>query len=124
MMTHFANDTGPTQAAPWPQSADDRRESPRIPLTLCVGDEAELMEGDASLGGIGWLGRERASGTRVDLLLGVTGEAGRLRLSVEVFRVTPAGELFRVQARFVDLSLDAELTLARWLHEETQPRNG
>lgn len=124
MMTHFANDTGPTQATRWPQSADDRRESPRVPLTLCVGDEAELLEGDASLGGIGWLGRERACGARVDLLLGVTGEAGKLRLSVEVFRVTPAGDLFRVQARFVELSLDAELTIARWLHEETRPQNG
>jgi len=126
MMTQSTRSTGPSGAASWWTTHDDRRESPRPPLSFSVRsggeDLSELTAGDLSLGGAGWLGTHRPPGTRVELTLTLAGEAAPLQLSAEVFRATPDGDLSRVQARFVDLALSDELTLARWLHQQAQER--
>jgi hypothetical protein len=101
--------------------SDDRRDSPRVPMLYWIDGEAEAAEvgvGDLSLWGVAWSGRERAVSEKVQVQFLVAGEDQALSATGEVLRVTPVeGKGHRVQARFTEVSVEAQLAIARYLRE-------
>ena len=69
---------------------DDRRDSPRVPMTFLVRDadhdegEWEEREGDLSLGGISWHGKTAPLGREVDVRFRLPGVARELRARGEI----------------------------------------
>jgi len=102
--------------------AEDRRDSPRVPMRLKVRREGssgdfEQHEGDLSLGGCAWQGSGWEQGTRVEV---------RFRLPILPDEVEAKGEVLHVaqgangpaaRVRFVDLPVESELAIARHLDD-------
>ena len=96
---------------------EERRESPRVPMRFFVrraGSSArfEPQEGNVSLGGVAWRGGPLQVGAQVEVRLQLPGSEGELQLRGEVLRVTEGP---RSHARFVEMPVEAELAIARYL---------
>jgi hypothetical protein len=108
-----------TQPTPEP---DDRRESRRVPIPLLVRDAAlggsfEPYEGNLGLGGVWFEAHHPPVGTRLEVRFLVPGAPGEVRALGEVLRVSREGDRFGAHVRFVEIPLEAELAIARFLQE-------
>lgn len=102
--------------------AEDRRDSPRVPMRLKVrraggSGDFETQDGDLSLGGCGWPGGGLEAGTKVEVRFHLPILHDEVEVAGEVLQVTdgPQGPVARV--RFLDLPVEAELAIARHLDD-------
>jgi hypothetical protein len=105
-----------------PQQTDesDRRDSDRVPIHLLVRDAAlggsfEPYEGNLALGGVYFDAFHPPAGTRLEVRFLVPGAREEVRATGEVLRVSREGQRFGAHVRFVDIPLEAELAIARFL---------
>ncbi len=108
-------------AAPDPRAAAaDRRDSTRVPIPLLIREEAlggsfEAHDGNLSLGGAYFEALHPPAGDRFAVRFLLPGLREEIQAQAELLRVTREGERFGAHLRFVDLSLDTELAIARFL---------
>jgi hypothetical protein len=110
---------GATAAAP---SEADRRDSARVPIQLLVRDAGvggsfEPYAGNLGIGGVYFEGFHPPVGSRVELRFLVPGAREEVRVTGEVLRVTREGPRFGAHVRFLEIPLDAELAIARFLQQ-------
>jgi hypothetical protein len=96
----------------------DRRDSARIPMSFLVREPAlggsfELREGNLSIGGVLYWALHPPIGGRVEVRFFIPGFRKEVEAVGEVLRVSRDGDLFGTHVRFVEIPLDAEMTLAR-----------
>ena len=101
---------------------DDRRESRRVPIELLVRDAAiggsfESYQGNLALGGVFFDAFHPPAGSRLELRFLVPGGREEIRAVGEVLRVSREGPRFGAHVRFVEIGLDAELAIARFLQD-------
>ncbi len=113
-------DHGDRPAAPGDEA--DRRDSARVPIQLLVRDAAvggsfEPYAGNLALGGVWFEGLHPPVGSRVELRFIVPGAREEIRVAGEVLRVSREGPRFGAHVRFVEIPLDAELAIARFLQQ-------
>ena len=101
---------------------DERRESRRVPIELLVRDSAtggsfEPYHGNLSLGGVYFDAYHPPSGSRVEVRFLVPGAREEVRAVGEVLRISRDGARFGAHVRFVEIPLEAELAIARFLQE-------
>lgn len=115
-------DRSESRAAP-PQPAQglisDRRESVRVPIVLqirevALGGSFEERAGNLGLGGVYFESLHPPVGSRFELRFLLPGTS-EVAVPGEVLRVTREGERFGIHLRFVDVPLDTELAIARFL---------
>lgn len=99
---------------------DERRDSPRVPMTFLVRDVAEggsylERDGDLSLGGIYWKGKSPPFGTQVEVRFRLPGVPKELRARAEIIRVMEQAQNLDFHVRFVELDVADELAIARYL---------
>ncbi len=117
------SDANPSAAAaldPGRATASDRRDSARISLQLLVRDGAlggsfEPYAGNLSLGGAFFEALHPPAGDRFEVRFLLPGLREEIRAQAELLRVTREGERFGAHLRFLDLPLDTELAIARFL---------
>jgi hypothetical protein len=102
---------------------DDRRESDRVPIQLLVRDAAlggsfEPYDGNLGLGGVWFDALHPPMGSRLELRFLVPGSPREIRALGEVLRVSREGSRFGAHVKFVDIPLDAELAIARFLQQD------
>ncbi len=107
---------------PGVDTASDRRDSVRIALPLMVrdvelGGSFEEHPGNLGLGGAWFEALHPPAGNRLDVRFILPGRRDEIQAMAEVLRVTREGERFGAHLRFVDLPLDTELAIARFLQE-------
>lgn len=107
-------------AGPVHDAVSDRRDSTRVALKLLVREAAlggsfEEREGHLALGGVDFEALHPPVGTRFELRFLLPGVREELRAVAEVLRVTRDGERYGAHLRFVEIPLDAELAIARFL---------
>jgi PilZ domain len=104
-------------------SEDERRDSPRVPMSFLVRDvglrdgEWEERQGDLSLGGISWRGKTAPHGTEVDVRFRLPLVPKEVRARGEILRVKAAGVGIDFHLRFTDLDVRSELAIARYLDD-------
>ncbi|MFT3711564.1 MAG: PilZ domain-containing protein [Archangium sp.] len=104
-------------------SGDERRDSPRVPMTFLVRDvglrdgEWEERHGDLSLGGISWRGKTAPHGTEVDVRFRLPLVPKEVRARGEILRVKAAGVGIDFHLRFTELDVRSELAIARFLDD-------
>jgi hypothetical protein len=102
---------------------DERRDSPRVPMSFLVRDvglrdgEWEERQGDLSLGGISWRGKTAPHGTEVDVRFRLPLVPKEVRARGEILRVKAAGVGIDFHLRFTDLDVRSELAIARFLDD-------
>ncbi len=100
------------------QRGDERRNSPRVPMTFLIRNSSEAgsylqREGDLSVGGIHWKGQEPAFGTLVEVRFRLPGVPKEIRAKAEIIRVLEQGRDLDFHVRFVELDVADELAVAR-----------
>ena len=110
------NDT----TAPADSGEADRRDSTRVPIQLLVRDAGlggsfEPYLGNLGIGGVYFEAFHPPVGSRVELRFLVPGAREEIRVAGEVVRVSREGARFGAHVKFVDIGLDAELAIARFL---------
>ncbi len=98
----------------------DRRDSVRIALPLLVrdlelGGSFEERPGNLGLGGVFYEALHPPAGNRVEVRFLLPGRREEIRVMADVLRVSREGERFGAHLRFVDLPLETELAIARFL---------
>ena len=111
-----AADAAPEQAA----AEADRRDSRRLPILLLVRDAAlggsfEPYEGNLGIGGVYFEALHPPVGHHLELRFLVPGAREEVRATGDVLRVSRDGARFGAHVKFVDIPLDAELAIARYL---------
>lgn len=100
---------------------EERRESPRVPMRLHVrragGADFEAREGDVSLGGFAWYGGPAEVGAQVEVRLTLPSSGAEVLGRGEVLQVTQGPQGPHAHARFVELSMEAERAIARYLDD-------
>ncbi len=101
-------------------SVDDRRDSQRVEVELLVRDAAlggsfEPYHGNLALGGVWFDAFHPPVGSRVEIRFLVPGGRQEIRAVGEVLRVSREGDRFGAHVKFVDIPLEAELAIARYL---------
>ncbi len=103
---------------------DDRRDSPRVPMTFLLRDlgmkdaEWEEREGDLSLGGIFWVGKTPSHGMEVEVRFRLAGVPKEIRATGEILRVKEkGGDAIDFHVRFTELDVESELAIARHLDD-------
>ncbi len=102
---------------------DDRRDSPRVPMTFLLRDaarsETEWVErdGDLSLGGVYWRGKTPPFGSRVEVRFRLKGIPKEIRTFGEIIRILDTGSNLDFHVRFTELDVSTELSIARFLDE-------
>lgn len=104
----------------------DRRDSRRVPLRLLVRDAAvggsfEPFQGNVGIGGAYFEALHPPVGSRLELRFILPGAPEEIRVLGEVLRVTregEGGERFGAHVKFLEIPLDAELAIARFLQRE------
>lgn len=109
----------PRKAEP---GVDDRRESQRVALELLVRDAAlggsfEPYRGNLALGGVWFDAFHPPVGSRVEIRFLVPGGREEVRAVGEVLRISRDGPRFGAHVKFVEIPLEAELAIARFLQE-------
>jgi len=104
------------------QSEADRRDSARVRIQLLVRDAGlggsfEPFVGNLGIGGVYFEAFHPPAGSRVELRFLVPGAREEVRVAGEVLRVTREGPRFGAHVRFVEIPLDAELAIARFLQQ-------
>jgi len=112
----------PGAADPHAGATSDRRDSVRIELPLLVrdvelGGSFEEHPGNLGLGGAYFEALHPPAGDRVEVRFMLPGKREEIHATAEVLRVTREGERFGAHLRFVDLPLETELSIARFLQE-------
>ena len=107
------------QRTPTP-TPDDRRESQRVPIELLVRDAAvggsfEPYQGNLALGGVWFDAYHPPVGSRVEVRFLVPGGREEIRAVGEVLRISREGPRFGAHVKFVEIPLEAELAIARYL---------
>jgi hypothetical protein len=105
-----------------PGGWDDRRDSDRVPIQMLVRDAAlggsfEPYLGNLALGGVWFDAFHPPVGTRLELRFLVPGARAEIQAMGEVLRVSREGARFGAHVKFVDIPLDAELAIARFLQQ-------
>lgn len=112
-MAERTDSTGP--------KTEERRESPRVPMSFLVrragsGADFEAREGDLSLGGCAFRGTVLEPGTQLELRFRLPILPDELQVRGEVLSTAePAQGATRV--RFLELPVEAELAIARHLDD-------
>ncbi len=101
-------------------AGDDRRESERVGVELLVRDAAlggsfEPYQGNIALGGVWFDAFHPPVGSRVEIRFLVPGGRDEVRAVGEVLRISREGAKFGAHVKFVEIPLEAELAIARWL---------
>jgi hypothetical protein len=101
---------------------DDRRESRRVPIELLVRDAAvggsyETHQGNLALGGVFFDAYHPPPGSKIEVRFLVPGGKEEVRALGEVLRVSREGARFGAHVRFIEIPLEAELAIARFLQE-------
>jgi hypothetical protein len=101
-------------------AVSDRRDSARVPLKLLVRETAlggsfEERDGHLALGGVDFDALHPPVGTRFELRFLLPGARQEIRAVAEVLRITREGERYGAHLRFVEIPIDAELAIARYL---------
>lgn len=104
----------------------DRRDSNRIPVRLLVREPAlggsyEERDGNLSIGGVLYWALHPPVGGRVEIRFFIPAFRREVRAVGEVLRVSREGDRFGTHVRFVEIPLDAEMTLARAFQMEQGP---
>ena len=100
----------------------DRRDSPRIAVTLWVrmvdaGGSFEEKHGDVGVGGAYFDDQHLPVGKAVQLRFRLPDNDQELRCNGEILRVAEKGEGFGAHVRFVEPATEVELAIARYLDE-------
>jgi hypothetical protein len=111
---------GETQAARQQTDDGERRDSERVPIHLLVRDAAlggsfEPYEGNLALGGVYFDAFHPPAGSKLEVRFLVPGAREEVRATGEVLRVSREGPRFGAHVKFVDIPLEAELAIARFL---------
>jgi len=114
--------TGPG-AGPAREPEADRRDSERVPIHVLIRDAAlggsfDAYEGNLALGGIFFDALHPPAGQRLEVRFLLPGAEDEIRARVEVLRVSRDGVHFGTHLRFVDMDLEAELAIARFLQRD------
>lgn len=106
---------------------NDRRDSPRYPMSFLVryegsgetGDDGqwEEREGDLSIGGIHWKGKTAPVGKLVDVRFRLPGVPKELRAQGEIIRLSEENGDVSIHVRFTELDVQSELAIAKYLDE-------
>lgn len=104
------------------QGEADRRDSRRVALRLLVRDSTlggsfEPFDGNLGIGGVWFVAPHPPVGHRLELRFLVPGAPEEVRAVGEVLRVTREGDRFGAHLKFVEIPLEAELAIARFLQE-------
>jgi hypothetical protein len=99
--------------------SEERRDSPRVPMRFLVrraGSEVafEPHEGDLSLGGCAFRGGGMEPGWALEMRFLLPGVADEMHVRGEVLRTSDAAA---TRVRFLDLPVEAELAIARYLDD-------
>ena len=105
--------------------AEERRESPRIPMQFLVrdideGGSYQEREGDLSVGGIHWRGRYPPEGKHVEVRFRLPGVPKEIRARCEIIRIEQEGGGIGFHVRFTELSVESELAIARFIDEHAR----
>ncbi len=100
----------------------DRRDSQRIPIQLFVRDPVlrgsfDAYPGNLGIGGVYFEAAHPPVGGRVELRFILPGSRPEVQAVGEVLRVTCEGARFGAHVKFLDIALDDELAIARFLQE-------
>ncbi len=115
------------------QPAEDRRESPRVPMRIRVRRENtsapfDSREGNISLGGFAWFGAALSVGTKVEARFVLPGSTEELQVRGEVLHVGHGSRGTSAHVRFLDLPAETELLIARYIDDlelaESKERGG
>lgn len=111
------------EGAPALEPEADRRDSERVPIHVLVRDAAlggsyDPFEGNLALGGLFFDALHPPAGQRLDVRFILPGGQDEIRARAEVLRVSREGVRFGTHLRFVDMDLDAELAIARFLQRD------
>jgi len=102
---------------------DERRDSPRVPMTFLLRDVSnpkggwEERHGDMSIGGIAWRGKTPPHGTTVDVRFRLMGIPKEVQCKGEIIRVVDQGQTIEFRVRFTELDVNAELAIAKYLDD-------
>jgi hypothetical protein len=116
-----------------PQPREERRDSPRVSMRFRVrradsADSFEPREGNLSLGGFAWFGGAQSVGSKVEVRISLPDAGEELQLRGEVIHVAHGSRGTSAHARFLELPVEAELRIARYLDdvelEESNARSG
>ena len=102
------------------QPSLDRRESRRVPVDLMVrdlgvGGSFEPKRGNLALGGVFFDDLHAPAGDRVEVRFLLPGGRQAIHAVAEVIEAVPAGDVFGVRLRFVEIPLEDEMAIARCL---------
>lgn len=108
--------------APEVETDAERRDSARVPLRLLVRDVAlggsfEPYDGNVGIGGVYFEALHPPVGTALELRFIVPGAREEVRVAGDVLRVSREGHRFGAHVRFVEIPLEAELAIARFLQQ-------
>jgi uncharacterized protein (TIGR02266 family) len=109
--------------------AEDRRDSPRVPMRLKVrraggSGNFEPRDGDLSLGGCAWQGSGMEAGAKVEVRFKLPILPDEVEATGEVLQVTDGSQGQLAHVRFLDLPVEAELAIARHLDDVLRQRGG
>jgi uncharacterized protein (TIGR02266 family) len=101
---------------------EERRDSPRVPMRFLVrreGEEGgfEAREGNLSLGGLAWSGEGPEAGARMEVRFLLPGGKDEVQVLGEVLSVREGQEGSSVHVRFIDLPMETEMSIARYLDD-------
>ncbi len=112
-------------------SDDDRRESPRVPMRFLVrragsAETFESREGNLSLGGFAWHGSPFENGQEVEVRFVLPGGADEVQARGEIIHVRQGPQGQSAHVRFVALSVEVEMAIARYLDDLklAEPKEG
>jgi uncharacterized protein (TIGR02266 family) len=102
--------------------AEERRESPRVPMRIRVRRENssqafDSREGNISLGGFAWFGTSLSVGMKVEARFTLPGSTDELQVRGEVLHVAHGSRGSSAHVRFLDLPVETEMLIARYLDD-------